>query len=615
MRHVPPQWLTQQKRKSFPKLSWHRLIFGLVAIFCIESIFLENLKADQQPNVLLIMTDDQGWGDIQAHGNDTLETQVLDELRADGATFERFYVSPVCAPTRASLLTGRDYPRTGVYGVTRTAETMRSKEVTMAELFQKAGYATGAFGKWHNGANYPHHPNGQGFDEFFGFCAGHWNNYFDTVLEHNKQEVKTDGYITDILTDEAIKFIQQHKSEPFFCYVPYNAPHSPWQVPESYFQKYKELGLSNELACCYGMVENIDWNVGRLLTLLEKLNLTENTIVLFLTDNGPNTDRYNGDMRGRKGSVHEGGTRVPLFMKWPKKIPAGLSVKPITAHLDLLPTLTELCKVSMEGTLPLDGKSLVPLLTGETANGKAVDWPKRMLFTYRTRQDQPDELIGMAARTDRWRAVVERNKWMLFDMVADPGQEHDLAEEKPKVMERFRHAMEKRWKDVSKSGFDKVPTEVGHPAQVAVKLSGHEAFLMPKQKEGIDYSGRAGWANDWITKWTDNGAYPSWPIHVVEEGDYRVLLHYQMAEADEGLKLTIQAGDSTLKTSIQEPFKKEHLPSPDREPRKEVYEKEWATLEAGTIHLAKGKSTLEIHINKVARPEEFEIKAISLIKE
>jgi len=180
----------------------------------------DETREERRPNVLLLMTDDQGWGDIHSHGNQKLDTPVLDKLAADSVQFDRFYVSPVCAPTRASLLTGRYHLRTGVSWVTRGLETMRSEEVTLAEALKQAGYATGCFGKWHNGAHYPYHPNGQGFDEFFGFCAGHWNNYFDTHLERNGKAVKTRGYITDVLTDAAIAFIEKHRQRPFFCYVP-----------------------------------------------------------------------------------------------------------------------------------------------------------------------------------------------------------------------------------------------------------------------------------------------------------------------------------------------------------------------------------------------------------
>ena len=323
------------------------LIVGLLVSVTGEQVSGEPRPRASRPNVLLIMTDDQGWGDVRSHGNDKIDTPVQDAFAAQAARFERFYVSPVCAPTRASLLTGRYHLRTGTAWVTRGLETMRCEEVTLAEILKQAGYATGCFGKWHNGAHYPHHPNGQGFDEFFGFCAGNWNNYFDTHLEHNGKSVTTGGFITDVLTDAAMAFIEEHKDRPFFCYVPYNAPHGPFQVPDRYFEKYKKRGLDDKTAAVYGMVENVDDNLDRLLHKLDELKLTDNTIVLFLTDNGPNGKRYNGGMKGTKGSVDEGGVRVPLFIRWPGQINPGITVKPIAAHIDLLPTIVELCGVSM----------------------------------------------------------------------------------------------------------------------------------------------------------------------------------------------------------------------------------------------------------------------------
>src|SRR4030095_1574895 len=353
----------------------HVVVIGLV--LCIQLCAVPFAGSTQgglqsRPTLVLIVADDMGWGDVRSHGNDRLDTPVLDKLAADGARFNRFFVSPVCAPTRASLLTGRYHPRTGVAWVTRGLETMRSEELTLAEALRDAGYATGCFGKWHNGAHYPHSPGGQVFDEFLGFCAGHWNNYFHTTLEHNGRPFKTNGYITDVLTDAAIAFIDKQRGRPFFCYIPYNAPHGPFQVPERYFSKYKRRGLDAKTAAIYGMVENIDDNVGRILKQLEAARLTDRTIVPFLTDNGPNGERYNGGMKGIKGSVHEGGVRVPLFIRWPGRIRPGTTVENIAAHIDLFPTLLELCGLSEPRTLSLDGISLVPLL-----EGKSDGWPER----------------------------------------------------------------------------------------------------------------------------------------------------------------------------------------------------------------------------------------------
>lgn len=218
-----------------------------------------------RPNVVLIVTDDQGYGDLGFHGNDLIETPVLDRLARESTRFENFMVCPLCSMTRASLLTGRYNLRTGCASVTRGLETVRSEEVTIAEVLREAGYATGCFGKWHIGENYPSHPNGQGFGEFFGMPQGHWDNYFDPKLEHNGNMVQTEGYITDVLTRAAMDFIETHRDEPFFCYLPFNAPHTPMQVADSYFDKYRARVTDDKVAAIYGMIENIDENVGRLL--------------------------------------------------------------------------------------------------------------------------------------------------------------------------------------------------------------------------------------------------------------------------------------------------------------------------------------------------------------
>lgn len=393
-------------------------MFAICLVISQLASYPQAVAADR-PNVVLIMTDDQGFGDIRSHENPNINTPVLDKLAADGARFERFFVSPVCAPTRASLLTGRYHLRTGTHGVTRGEENMRSEEVTVAEAFKAAGYATGCFGKWHNGRHYPMHPNGQGFDAFIGFCAGHWNNYFSTQLEHNGKPFTSDGYIADVLTNYAMSFIDKHRSEPFFCYVPYNTPHSPWQVPDEYYDRYKGKGLDEKAHCAYAMCENIDHNVGRLLKKLDDLKLADNTIVLFLTDNGPNSNRYNGGMKGRKGSAHEGGVRVPLFVRWPKAIKPGTIIKENAMHIDLFPTLVELCDIPMPKTQPQDGISLKPLLLKDP-DYTPVD---RSLFTFRTRGGT---VKYGAVRTNRWRAV-KYNKWELYDMQADPGQEKNIA--------------------------------------------------------------------------------------------------------------------------------------------------------------------------------------------
>jgi arylsulfatase A len=560
----------------------------------------------KSPNVVLIMTDDQGWGDIRSHGNDKIDTPVMDKLAADGARFDRFFVSPVCAPTRASLLTGRYHLRTGTHGVTRGHETMRSDEVTIAEALKQAGYATGCFGKWHNGAHYPQHPNGQGFDEFLGFCAGHWNNYFDTTLECNGEPTKTEGYISDVLTTAALRFIRENKNKSFFCYLPYNAPHSPFQVPDKYFDKYKARGFDDKTACAYGMCENLDDNIGRVLKRLDRLSLSDNTIVLFLTDNGANTDRYNGDMKGRKGSTHEGGIRVPLFVRWPGRIKPGTKISQIAAHIDVFATIIELCGVPMPKTLPQDGVSLVPLLKGEAGN-----WPDRMIFTFRTPGGRTGEIPG-SVRTQRWRAVTRNNRWELYDMNSDPGQTKNVVKEYTGVVKKLSAAYETTARDVTRGGFDPLPIEIGHPGWPVVTLPGHEALLEPTARKGISYEGRSGWANDYITNWTSTEAYPWWPVEVVKDGRFEVTLMYVCARENVGVKVRTEIGRAGVEGVVSKAHDPEPLPSPDRVPRGEVYEKVWAPLRLGAVQLAKGRTTLAVKAVSIPGSQALDLKAVQL---
>ncbi|MCH9654423.1 MAG: arylsulfatase [Planctomycetes bacterium] len=592
-----------------PVLNLASLSFLILFIFPIQFS-----QAAAKPNVLLIMTDDQGWGDIQSHDNPLINTPQQDLLAKQGARFDRFYVSPVCAPTRAALMTGRYSLRTGVHGVTRGFENMRAEEVTIAEILKSAGYATGAFGKWHNGRHFPMHPNGQGFDEFFGFCGGHWNRYFDTNLEHNKIPVETKGYITDVLTDKAIEFIKQNQNQPFFCYVPYNAPHSPWIVPEKYWNKYANKGLDDKARCAYAMVESVDDNLGRLMQTLDELDLSKNTIVLFLTDNGPNSKRYNGDMRGQKGSIHEGGIRVPLFVRYPGKIKPGTVVKPIAAHIDILPTLRDFCGVSASPENRIDGKSLVPLLTGSPTE----EWPKRMLFTDRLfRNSIPGKEIPVGSvRTERWRAAYERNhKWKLYDMLADPGQKKDVSKSHPKVIQKLKAAYTDWFKDVSQSGFEPIPIPVGHPQEKMTSLPANESFLKPEAGQGINYSGKGhnGYANSWLEDWTDSTASAVWHLDVVTPGTYSLTLKYTCSANDVGCEIQTEVANRKLTATITKAHDPPKIGNQDRIEQSPNYmSKKWGKINLGTAQLKKGRCDLRLTGLKKVGSKLIDVKGIEL---
>ena len=532
----------------------------------------EPSSVPDHPNVLLVLTDDQGYGDLSLHGNDSIDTPNLDRLGRESVRFERFYVSPVCAPTRASLLTGRYHHRTGVSWVTHRKEVMRSEETTLAELLREYGYRTGIFGKWHNGEQYPNDPTGQGFDEFWGFSAGHWNNYFNTTLTHNRRSVQTQGYLPDYLTDRVLDFIQEDKTQPWFCYVPYPTPHTPVQVPDAYFNKYQQRGLSDYNAGIYGMVENIDDNVGRLLAALEASGQAKNTIVLFLTDNGPNGNRYNGGMRGAKASVHEGGVRVPLFVRYPNGGLVARTVYDYTMHIDLLPTVAVLCGVS---ALPgeLDGRNMLPALRGEAS------LPERPLFTFPIGSEVHPE--PGAVRTPRYRYILNRaGEDELYDMSLDSAQTHDLAAQLPEETAAFRQQYLDKFAEVTANytGIPPIPVTLRTPS---VWLPAPEAELIG----GPKFSAHWGWANDWIVNWTQPTDTIRWHLDVHEPGTYAVELHYTATKAQMGVEISVATERETISVAALEAFVPEVVPSPDRSLRKEVYEQTWGKQRLGVVRL------------------------------
>lgn len=582
-------------------------LFSFIFILLIFSGCITGIERKQisQPNVLLVLTDDQGWGDLGFHGNDSIFTPNLDAFASQATRFNHFFVSSVCAPTRASLLTGRYHLRTGTSWVTHRKEVMRSNEITLAEIFLEAGYATGCFGKWHNGEQYPNNPQGQGFEEFFGFTAGHWNNYFDTHLYHNDQIVKTSGYITDVISDKAIQFIRKNQSKPFFCYIPYNAPHSPFQLPDKYFNKYSNLGLTDKNASIYGMVENIDDNFGRIINTLDSLELRDNTIIIFLTDNGPNGHRFNGGMKGIKAHVDEGGVRVPFFIQWPEKLEVNVDIPNIAAHIDLLPTLAELCNIELNKDLNLDGQSLVPLLMGES---DSLD--SRYIFTIHTEGQM--RIRPASVRTDSLRMVVDYdgNK-SLYDMHNDPGQIVDIAEKQPEILNQLYDTLTSWFNEVTELGITPPPVQIGFPESPATFLPAPEA----KISTGLKFMGGRGWANDYIINWTKKGDQVTWPVEIQSTGEYEIIFHYDCSPDFVGTAFQVESNGIkdtvTINISDDHPF----LPSPDRVKRGEVYEKNWSKSSAGKLTLTKVKGTVSVFL--IVHPPvnaRFELKGMEIKK-
>jgi arylsulfatase A len=545
----------------------------------------------RRPNVILIMSDDQGYGDLSCHGNPHIRTPNLDRLSTQGATFTRFYVSPVCAPTRASLLTGRYNVRCGVHGVTGGRETMATDETTVAEALKGAGYDTALYGKWHLGEVYPYVPHAQGFDEYIGFRTGHWNNYFDAVLERNGQPYPTKGYIADALTDHAIAYINRERSSPFFLYIAYNTPHTPSQVPDRYWKKFAEQGMERRLAATYGMVENLDENVGRLLTHVDKQRLARDTILIFLTDNGPDSDRYTSGLRGRKGSVYEGGVRVPFFLRWPGRVRPGLTVDAIAAHIDVYPTVLDLCGVARPKARPLDGLSLRPLL--ETG---APNWPERAIFTHSERPRNETAMYPGAIRTQRYNLV---NGTELYDLQADPGEQRNVASEHPEKAAQLRARYEDWFQTViAERGFRRYPIHVGHAEENPVYLPATQAYFGGDLK----YHGGAGYAHDWLTNWsrTEDSVY--WEIDVAEPGTYSIALEYLCPATDIGAGVEIITAGKRLRGKVSQPTAMEPLPDRNLVPSPYYLTMAWGRLPMGSLVLPKGRTRLEVKaLNKPGR--------------
>ncbi|RUL86116.1 arylsulfatase [Tautonia sociabilis] len=438
-------------------------------------------RPPERPNVILILTDDQGYGDLACLGNPVIQTPNLDALHADSVRLTDFHVDPTCSPTRAALMTGRYSGRVGVWHTIMGRSILREGETTMPEVFSRSGYATALFGKWHLGDNAPSRPQDRGFSRTLVHGGGGvgqtpdvWgNDYFDDTYLDDGRPRPTVGYCTDVWFDAALQFIgdQADAGRPFFCEIATNAPHAPYRVPERYEAMYaNNPEVPN--AAFYGMITNIDENVGRLLSVLDERGLSRETLVIFMTDNGTAAGvrggvGFNAGMRGQKGSPYDGGHRVPCFLRWPGGgLSGGRDVDRLSAHLDLLPTLIDLCGLSPPEGVAFDGKSLAPLLRAEEA-----DWPERVLVVESQRVENPIKYRQCAVMTERWRLV---NGAELYDIEHDPGQSRDVADEHPEVVSVLRDQYERWWADVSREHGQVARIVLGSDRENPSRLTCHD---------------------------------------------------------------------------------------------------------------------------------------------
>lgn len=515
-----------------------RLCVGLCLF--VSSIVI----AADKPNVILVMTDDQGYGDLSCHGNPILKTPYLDEMYRESVRFTDFHVSPFCTPTRAALMTGNHPAKTGAYRTSAGRTMMHPDEKTLAHLFAENGYATGMVGKWHLGDNAPHRPQDRGFEDVvwhrcggIGQASDYWgNDYFDDTYERNGSFETFEGYCTDVWFREGMRFISENKEEPFFLYLALNAPHGPYRVPDEWAKPYqgnKDVANPN----FYGMVANIDHNMGLLRDHLDKLGLAEDTILIFMTDNGTSaggkfqglesepTIGFNAGMRGKKSSIYEGGHRVPFFIHWPKgNLDGGRDIDTIAAHIDVMPTLADLCDLpAPDESYAPDGISLVPLL-----NGEGKDWPRThhvIQYHCGPGNNLPiAPLTHTTVLTEKWRLVYgSKAVAELYDIEADLAQQNDLSAQHPEVVTELESLYEPFWESVS-PGMTPVSIDIGSPAENPTVLCSQDWFVIGTNPP---------WNFRSIMK-LPRVTLP-WKVNVTEAGRYRFTLRQFPVEADRTL--------------------------------------------------------------------------------
>lgn len=537
-------------------------------VSCVLFSFLlfspaQESHAAKHTNVILIMTDDQGGWDYGFMGNKILNTPNLDAMVAGGARLSRFYVSPVCTPTRANLMTGRYNYRTRAIDTYIGRAMMEPEETTIAEVLAPAGYKTGIFGKWHLGDSYPMRPQDQGFQEVLVHRGGGIGQpsdppegagkYTDPVLFHNGEQKQMKGYCTDIYFDHALKFIEQNEAQdqPTFMYIATNAPHGPFHdVPEDLRQKYESMDLKDaygfdlnpkrknkklydDTSRIFSMIENIDQNIGKLFQHLKAIGAYENTLVLFLNDNGPNGPRYVGAHRGRKGQVNEGGIRSVLVAHWPAELKAGTVNDHIAAHYDIFPTILAATGVEKPADLKLDGVNVLPLLKNQQQN-----WPERALYLQWHRGDEPSPRTNAAVVTQDFKMTFskEDQPGQLFDLTKDPAERSNLAEQKPQLAEKLTRRYNDWFADVSSTRPDNYAPpriHVGNPKEMETVLTRQDwRYAGPKGK---------GWTRD---------ARGNWLVNVEQGGAYDIKVQFTKENDQLPAELTVTVGKDRFQAKV-----------------------------------------------------------------
>ncbi|MDW5290128.1 arylsulfatase [Formosa sp. PL04] len=583
--------------KSFKITKLFKISFLSCLFVLTSNIKLLAQTSKQKPNIVIVITDDQGKNDLGCMGNPYIKTPNIDNFYKQSVRFTDYHVSTTCAPTRGAIMTGRHSNRINVFHTITGRSLLFEDEVTMPQVFAQNGYTNGLFGKWHLGDNYPFRPEDRGFHEVVRHGGGgitqgpdYWlNDYFDDTYWHNSKLQKYKGYCTDVFFNEALNFIEENKEKPFFCYISTNAPHAPYNVPKEYYDIYKnysEEELPDRFKRFYGMITNIDDNFKILQDKLDALNLTDNTILIFTTDNGTAGGNriYDAGLKGSKGSEYEGGHRVPLFIRWPNgQLTGGKDIDNLVAAYDLLPTFVDLLGLDYNAVKPLDGMSLKPLLENKTE-----DWPNRTLYIDTQRLQNLVKYKKYSVMDDDWRLV---NGNELYNMNTDKGQTKNVFGQHPEVAEKLALGYEKWWQSFMDEEVNEryAYIKVGAPKENPSRISAHDLM-----------TGKHGSVHHQIGAAKGAQASGRWKIEFVEDGEYKISLCRFPRESGLEINATFPEQTKTFEldwvipASTKNDFKEAYLYVADLSGTKKITENQKEVTFTGFI--PKGKYDLEAQL-------------------